>query len=43
MLVGGVLFIALHAVSDIGITGLVGAKIASLGIDTTLASPTRCS
>ena len=31
VLVGGVLFIALHAVSDIGITGLVGAKIASFG------------
>ena len=31
VLAGGVLFIALHAVSDIGITGLVGAKIASFG------------
>ncbi|MEO6858744.1 MAG: DUF4386 family protein [Solirubrobacteraceae bacterium] len=31
VLVGGVLFIALHAVSDIGITGLVGAKLASFG------------
>ena len=31
MLVGGVLFITLHAVSDIGITGLVGAKLASFG------------
>lgn len=29
MLVGGVLFIALHAVSDIGNTGLLGAKLAS--------------
>ncbi len=29
VLVGGVLFVTLHAVSDIGITGLVGAKIAS--------------
>ena len=31
VLTGGALFIALHAVSDIGITGLVGAKIASFG------------
>ena len=31
VLVGGVLFIALHAVSDIGITGLLGAKLASFG------------
>jgi hypothetical protein len=31
VLVGGVLFITLHAVSDIGITGLVGAKLASYG------------
>lgn len=31
VLVGGVLFITLHAVSDIGITGLVGAKLASFG------------
>ena len=31
MLVGGVLFVTLHAVSDIGITGLVGAKLASYG------------
>jgi hypothetical protein len=31
VLVGGALFIALHAVSDIGITGLVGAKLASFG------------
>jgi Domain of unknown function (DUF4386) len=31
VLVGGVLFVALHAVSDIGITGLVGAKLASFG------------
>lgn len=29
VLVGGVLFIALHAVSDIGITGLLGAKLAT--------------
>ena len=29
VLVGGVLFITLHAVSDIGITGLVAAKLAS--------------
>ncbi len=29
VLIGGVLFIALHAVSDIGITGLVGAKLAA--------------
>ena len=31
VLVGGVLFVTLHAVSDIGITGLVGAKLASYG------------
>ena len=31
VLVGGILFITLHAVSDIGITGLVGAKLASFG------------
>jgi hypothetical protein len=31
VLVGGVLFITLHAVSDIGITGLLGAKLASFG------------
>ena len=31
VLVGGVLFVALHAVSDIGITGLLGAKLASNG------------
>jgi hypothetical protein len=31
VLVGGVLFVTLHAVSDIGITGLVGAKLASFG------------
>jgi hypothetical protein len=31
VLVGGVLFIALHAVSDIGITGLLGAKLATFG------------
>ncbi len=29
VLVGGVLFISLHAVSDIGITGMLGAKVAS--------------
>jgi hypothetical protein len=29
VLVGGVLFVTLHAVSDIGITGLLGAKLAS--------------
>ncbi len=29
VLVGGILFVALHAVSDVGITGLVGAKLAS--------------
>ena len=29
VLVGGVLFVSLHAVSDIGITGLLGAKLAS--------------
>ncbi len=31
VLIGGVLFIALHAVSDIGITGLLGAKLAAYG------------
>jgi len=31
VLVGGALFIALHAVSDIGIFGLLGAKLASFG------------
>jgi len=32
VLVGGVLFITLHSVSDIGITGLVGAKLATYGV-----------
>jgi Domain of unknown function (DUF4386) len=31
VLAGGALFVALHAVSDIGITGLLGAKLASFG------------
>jgi hypothetical protein len=31
VLVGGVVFVVLHAVSDIGITGLVGAKLAAFG------------
>ena len=31
VLVGGALFVALHAISDVGITGLVGAKLASYG------------
>ncbi|HEY6379558.1 MAG TPA: DUF4386 family protein [Candidatus Dormibacteraeota bacterium] len=31
VLIGGVLFVALHAVSDVGITGLVGSKLASFG------------
>ncbi len=31
VLVGGVLFVTLHAVSDIGITGLLGAKLATFG------------
>ncbi len=31
VLAGGLLFVALHAVSDVGITGLVGAKLASFG------------
>ncbi|MGZ3387925.1 MAG: hypothetical protein ACXVB5_23900 [Isosphaeraceae bacterium] len=31
VLTGGVLFVALHAVSDVGITGLLGAKLASCG------------
>ena len=29
VLVGGVLFVTLHAVSDVGITGMLGAKVAS--------------
>ena len=29
VLVGGVLFVSLHAVSDIGITGMMGARVAS--------------
>jgi len=32
ILIGGVLFVALHAVSDIGITGLVGAKLAAYSV-----------
>jgi hypothetical protein len=31
VLIGGVLFVTLHGVSDIGITGLLGAKLASYG------------
>lgn len=31
VLAGGVVFVALHAVSDIGITGLLGAKLATYG------------
>jgi len=31
VLAGGMLFVALHAVSDIGITGLLGAKLALFG------------
>jgi hypothetical protein len=31
VLVGGILFVTLHAVSDIGITGVLGAKLASFG------------
>jgi hypothetical protein len=31
VLVGGVLLIAMHGVSDIGITGLLGAKLATYG------------
>ncbi len=31
VLAGAALFVALHAVSDIGITGLLGAKLASFG------------
>jgi len=33
VLVGGVLFVSLHAVSDIGITGMLGAKVASYSAD----------
>jgi hypothetical protein len=32
VLVGGILFISLHAVSDIGITGLLGAKLATYSV-----------
>jgi hypothetical protein len=32
VLVGGVLFVTLHAVSDIGITGMLGARVASYSI-----------
>jgi uncharacterized protein DUF4386 len=39
VLVGGVVFIALHAVSDIAITGLVGAKLASFGAQHDQAIP----
>ena len=31
VLIGGLVFVVLHAVSDIGITGLVGAKLAAFG------------
>jgi hypothetical protein len=31
VMTGGVLFVSLHAVSDIGITGVLGAKLASFG------------
>jgi hypothetical protein len=31
VLAGGMVFVALHAVSDIGITGLLGAKLAAFG------------
>lgn len=31
VLIGGTLFVSLHAVSDVGITGLLGAKLASYG------------
>jgi hypothetical protein len=33
VLVGGVLFLTLHAVSDIGITGMLGAKVASYSVE----------
>jgi hypothetical protein len=33
ILVGGVLFVTLHAVSDIGITGLLGSKLSSFESD----------
>ena len=42
VLAGGALFIALHAVSDIGINGLLGAKLASFGSQHDQACPTRC-
>ncbi len=32
LLVGGVLFVALHAVSDVGIYGVLGGKLASFGV-----------
>ena len=44
VLVGGVPFIALHAVSDIGITGLVGAwKASGTSSAVSLLSPQACS
>jgi hypothetical protein len=41
VLVGGVLLVALHAVSDIGITGLLCAKLASDRAQHDQASPPR--
>jgi hypothetical protein len=32
VLVGGVLFVTLHSVSDIGITGMLGAKVAAYSV-----------
>src|SRR5689334_676427 len=32
VLIGGVLFVSLHAVSDIGITGMLGAKVAAYSV-----------
>jgi len=39
-LVGGVLFVTLHAVSDIGITGMLGAKVAEYSAHHDPGSPT---
>jgi hypothetical protein len=42
VLAGGTLFIALNAVSDIGILGLLGAKLASFGRSTIRACLRPC-
>ena len=37
VLVGGVLFVTLHAVSDVGITGMLGAKVASYSLSRSMS------